>query len=137
VVIVTVILYVFQLCEGFAVDMEEAIQQERKETADKMTFLETKYTQLSVQLTCLQPVLSQFVESYILLQKEVKHFPKLIHKTVAHVTKQVKDIDLLRQLSISSDPKKLDISVTLVFRIFVCLAPAHSFYIITFNLLTL
>lgn len=79
----------FQLKESFTVEIEEAILHERQQTADKMAFLETKYSQLVDQLTSLQPVLAQFVESYILLQKEVKHFPKMINKTVASVTKQV------------------------------------------------
>jgi len=69
--------------------IEEAVLHERQTTADKMADLEARYAAIVDQLTCLQPVLSQFVESYILLQKEVKRFPKMIDKTVAAVSKQV------------------------------------------------
>lgn len=78
-----------QLKEGFIIELEEALEHERQKTADRMEYLESKYSQLVDQLSGLQPVLSQFVESYLLLQKEVKHFPKMINKTVATVTKQV------------------------------------------------
>ncbi|XP_052818548.1 kinesin-like protein KIFC3 isoform X2 [Mya arenaria] len=69
--------------------IEEAVNHERKTTADKMSYLETRYEQLVDQLTGIQPILSQFVESYILLQKEVKRFPKMIDKTVAGISKQM------------------------------------------------
>lgn len=74
---------------AFLVDLEEAILIERKTTAERMQTLETKFEQLVGQLRALQPILSGFVESYILLQKEVTSFPKIIRKTVNNVKKEV------------------------------------------------
>jgi hypothetical protein len=75
--------------QAFGVQIEEAVQTERQTTAEKMLFLETKYNELIDQLRNIQPILSEFIESYILLQKEVTQFPKIIRKTVNSVKKEV------------------------------------------------
>lgn len=75
--------------EVFSQEIEDAVNKEKQTTADRMSYLETKYSQLVQQLSTLQPVLSAFVKSYLLLQKEVKQFPKVIRKTVMNVKKEV------------------------------------------------
>ena len=75
--------------ELFAQEIEDAIQKEKQMTADRMAFLETQHSQLVDKLRNLQPVLSDFVDSYICLQTDVAQFPKLINKTVISVTKEV------------------------------------------------
>ncbi|XP_060596293.1 kinesin-like protein KIFC3 isoform X2 [Ruditapes philippinarum] len=80
---------VTKMQQAFAVQIEEAVQTERQTTAEKMLFLETKYSELIDQLRNIQPILSEFIESYILLQKEVTQFPKIIRKTVNSVKKEV------------------------------------------------
>ncbi|KAH3772055.1 hypothetical protein DPMN_173387 [Dreissena polymorpha] len=67
----------------------EAVEQERRSTSERMVDLENKYGSLVRQLVSTGPVLAHFVESYILLQKEVKRLPKIIEKTVSGVTQQV------------------------------------------------
>ena len=78
-----------QLRGKWKLETEEAVKNVRKETADKIAELESRFTAIQEKLLLLNPILSDFVESYILLQKEVKDFPKIIKKTVARTKKEV------------------------------------------------
>ena len=51
--------------------------------------LENKYGRLVRQLVATESYLEQVVKSSILLQKEVKGFPKILESTVSGVTQQV------------------------------------------------
>ena len=78
-----------QLQEKLKGERDEAIQSIRHEEQEKRQDLETKYLLIVQRLQALSPVLAEFVESYILLQREVNNFPKLIKQTVSKVKKEV------------------------------------------------
>ena len=70
-------------------EKEQALEEARTEARNKMADLETKYLAIVQRLQVLSPVLSEFVESYILLKREVDNIPKLIKHTVSKVKKEV------------------------------------------------
>ncbi|KAL4234031.1 microtubule motor [Mactra antiquata] len=70
-------------------DIKEAKEKEREKCRNDMKTLQENYSQLVDQITKLKPVLSTFVESYILLQKQVAQFPKIMRKTVKSTINEV------------------------------------------------
>ena len=70
-------------------EKEQAVEEARAEARDLLQDLENRYAGIVERLQAIGPVLSEFVESYILLQREVKTIPKIIKQTVTKVKKEV------------------------------------------------
>ena len=78
-----------QLQEKLTLEKEQAVEEARAEARDRLNDLENRYAGIVERLQAIGPVLSEFVESYILLQREVKTIPKIIKQTVTKVKKEV------------------------------------------------
>ena len=78
-----------QLQEKLTLEKEQAVEEARAEARERLHDLENRYAGIVERLQAIGPVLSEFVESYILLQREVKTIPKIIKQTVTKVKKEV------------------------------------------------
>ena len=83
------VLFHLQLQEKLTLEKEQAVEEARAEARDLLQDLENRYAGIVERLQAIGPVLSEFVESYILLQREVKTIPKIIKQTVTKVKKEV------------------------------------------------
>lgn len=71
-------------------DKEEAVIAAKQEMMDSYTDLQAKYEKICHKISLIEPLYSELIEAYILLEKQAKQFPKLIKDAVSQVRKQVK-----------------------------------------------
>ncbi|KAH3805386.1 hypothetical protein DPMN_133689 [Dreissena polymorpha] len=78
-----------RLTISFTRQIAEAVEQTRRSMSERVVYIENKYGHIMRKLVTTESVLAQSEESYILLQKDMKRFPKIIENTVSSVTQQV------------------------------------------------
>ncbi|KAJ8303081.1 hypothetical protein KUTeg_019477 [Tegillarca granosa] len=70
-------------------DKEEAVIAAKQEMMDSYTQLQVKYEKICHKISLIEPLYSELIEAYILLEKQAKQFPKLIKDAVSQVRKQM------------------------------------------------
>lgn len=75
--------------QAAAEDKERTVADVRKAMKSSMHKLQNQYDVMCQKVGVLGSLYSDLTESYILIEKQAKQFPKIIKKTVTDVTKQV------------------------------------------------
>lgn len=70
-------------------DKDEAVKTMRDTMQQSMQTLKTQYEAMRQRISVLGTLYSNMTESFILLEKQAKQFPKMIRMTISDVTKQV------------------------------------------------